>query len=869
MTMSDEDSVTEPVDNKVTDPHSLLAAAGFTACGLLWFAKDILSYGPKSAFLQYRSYIDIARSGRFDPAFYNAQLGDNRFGPARLLRHYILHGHREGLDPAADFSTQKYLDFYPDIRHSGSNPLSHYIRYGEREYRIALPSSLAVNGADPNTISLEERHANDWPVAKNPKLNRASLGRFDVRPDDDVPVEGLRGEQFLSRFRLTEATPDFAGAIAELQRMRGSSALSQAGTIVDVSIVIPVFGQLGYTLNCLHSLLSLTTRYRFEIIIGDDRSLDATERWLPKLEFLTYIRHDENAGFIANCNRAAKAAQGRFLVLLNNDIRVVDGWLDQLLDTFARFPKAGLVGSKLFYPDGKLQEAGGIVWQDASAWNYGRDDDPNRPRYSYARQIDYVSGCSIALPTDLWQEMEGFDPHFSPAYYEDVDLCFRLRKAGYQTWLQPRSRVIHYEGKTSGTDTTQGAKAYQIANTSKFLKRWQPVLASHRPNGQEPWLERERHIRRRVLIVDAVNPTPWQDAGSLAIINLFRYYQALDYQVTFVPVNFLYEARAVSEMQAMGVQALYAPFEQSLASVLKKYSDLLDVVHVIRPEEAEKCFELIRTLTPRAQAIYQNCDLHYLRMERQAEVEQRPDLFEAARTMKARELRLSREYDLTITHSEAEKQILDHELADENILVMPLIENVVEVNSPFNKRRDVMFLGGYSHPPNVDAAQWILDEIWPPIAERFPQARLLLVGANPTESIKSRASDRIIVTGMVDDLAPWFARTRLFLAALRYGAGAKGKVLASLAHGVPVVATDIAAEGLPLENGKSVFLANDAPQIVTEALRLYTQKPTAWQKHSKAAQAYITRHHSFATGVELLTEGLKLSRAKQARLPNV
>ena len=142
---------------------------------------------------------------------------------------------------------------------------------------------------------------------------------------------------------------------------------------------------------------------------------------------MRHVRHDQNLGFVRNCNATAAMARGRHIVMLNNDTLVFPGWLDELIDILEGNPDIGLAGSKLIYPDGRMQECGAIIWRDGSAWNFGRLDDPRRPEHNYLRDADFVSGASIALPRQLWETLGGFDELFVPAYAEDVDLAFRVR----------------------------------------------------------------------------------------------------------------------------------------------------------------------------------------------------------------------------------------------------------------------------------------------------------------------------------------------------------------------------------------------------------------------------------------------------------
>ena len=162
-----------------------------------------------------------------------------------------------------------------------------------------------------------------------------------------------------------------------------------------VSIVIPCYNQVHYTYACLQSILEYTGDVSYEVIIADDVSTDATAELNRFVEGLVIRRNSTNQGFLRNCNQAAQTARGKYIMFLNNDTKVTPGWLSSLVNLIESDPSIGMVGSKLVYPDGRLQEAGGIIWSDGSGWNYGRLDDPDKAEYNYVKDVDYISGAAI------------------------------------------------------------------------------------------------------------------------------------------------------------------------------------------------------------------------------------------------------------------------------------------------------------------------------------------------------------------------------------------------------------------------------------------------------------------------------------------
>ncbi len=718
--------------------------------------------------------------------------------------------------------------------------------------RLRLQADSSGTGQGSGAFDVP-RTAFAWPLIDMPDRGRETLTFYEHRPDDDLVSEARAGDAFLRRFGLLGDAADFDGAVAALNRL----ARPPRAAAPEVSIIIPVYGQLGYTLNCLHSLLGQATRHAVEIIVADDASADATAAVVARIDGVVCRTNQRNLGFLRTCNAAAATARGRFLVLLNNDTRVLPGWLDALIASFAQFPRAGLVGAKLLYPDGALQEAGAIIWHDGSAWNYGRNDDPNRPHYSHAREVDYVSAAAVALPRAVWQQVGGFDPHFAPAYAEDSDLCLRLAAAGHEVWYQPTARVIHYEGRTSGTDTTQGIKAHQTTNAAKLFLRWRDRLAAHRRNGEAPYFERDRNVTRRALIVDATTPTPRQDAGSVTTTLTLTLFRRLGYKAYFTPQdNFLFEPEHTPALQALGVECAYAPYDTEFDAYIRRYGALFDVVLVYRVPVLERVIDALHRFAPQAPVLFHIMDLHFLRLEREAAVSGTAAAAEAAARMKAKELALIRRADCTITHSTYERDLLAAAAPEAAAVVWPFMFEYFGTTRGFAERRDFVFLGGYRHPPNVDAVQFFAGEVLRLIRARAPDARFIIAGANPGPEVQALAGPDVVVTGMVEDLRDVFDPARVFVCPLRFGAGTKGKISTAMAYGMPVVSTSCGAEGMELIEGDEVLIADDPQALADACLRVY-HDAALWSRLSQGGQKLVQAKHSLTAGERILAQAIE------------
>lgn len=589
-----------------------------------------------------------------------------------------------------------------------------------------------------------------------------------------------------------------------------------------VSVIISIYGKIEYTLNCLASIAANPPKLPFEIIVVDDYSPGNSAEVLENLKGVRLVRNEQNQGFIRSSNTGASVARGKYLYFLNNDTQVTPGWMDELVRTFHEFPGTGLVGSKLIYPDGRLQEAGGIIWQDGSAWNFGKFQNPMLPIYNYAREVDYCSGASIMVPKSLFDESGGFDEHYLPAYCEDSDLALRIRDNGHRVIYQPLSTIIHYEGITSGKDTSNGVKAYQVDNSKKLYTRWKERLSTHQSPGIDIDKAKDRRAKYRALVLEHCTPTPNQDAGSVTVFNLLLLLREMDFQVTFIPADdFLYMPEYTTALQRIGVEMLYAPYVTSVEQHLKEYGERYDLAFLFRPGVVERNIRAVRKYCPQAKVLYYSHDLHFLRMSREAGLLQDPRKAKLADQMKTRELSVINACDAAIVVSEQELNAIRDKVSNDKLHILPLILNTPGTKKGFSERKDIVFVGGFQHTPNSDAVKYFVTEIMPLLRRDIPGIRFYVVGSNLPEDINALRSDDVIITGFVDDLIPLLDRMRVSVAPLRYGAGVKGKVGTAMAAGLPVVATNVAAEGMSLSDGDNVLIADDPDDFAKAVKRLY------------------------------------------------
>jgi len=613
------------------------------------------------------------------------------------------------------------------------------------------------------------------------------------------------------------------------------------------------------TMTCLQALRYTLEGQEVEVIIADDSSSDLTVSISERVKNVRVNRMAENGGFIENCRAAAETALGEFVLFLNNDTAVTPGWLESLLAVMDARPEAGIVGPKLLFADGKLQEAGGIAWRDGSAWNYGRADDASKPQYNYVKPVDYISGACLLIRKSLWDEVGGFDTRYKPAYYEDADLAFAVREKGYEVYYQPAAAVYHFEGVSNGTDLSAGIKQHQLVNQEKFREKWSTVLETeHFDNAEHVFLARDRSRNQRVVLyVDHYVPHHDKDAGSRSTLYYVQLMLAMGYRVLFIGANFFPHKPYTQQLQQMGVEVLVGEYmARNLEGWLKDNAPYIDNIYLHRPHVAEQFLDHFHKMKPRPNIVFFGHDLHYLRAQREVELAGHSGESSVAREWREREFAVFSRVDKVYYPSQVEVDELlsaDPQLQARAIPLYALEAGAVPSFEPA-ARQGLLFVGGFNHPPNVDGIQWFVADVLPKIAEHVPDVHLHVVGSNPPDAVTELQSSQVTVYGYLDDeeLAALYQRIRVAVVPLRFGAGVKGKVIEAIQRGVPLVTTAVGAEGIP--ESASVMTVADTETEFAEGVASAYLNPEQVQERLGVYQAWLERHFSRDRAARIIEE---------------
>jgi glycosyltransferase involved in cell wall biosynthesis len=376
-----------------------------------------------------------------------------------------------------------------------------------------------------------------------------------------------------------------------------------------------------------------------------------------------------------------------------------------------------------------------------------------------------------------------------------------------------------------------------------------PIILSKAMSGS-----RDR-LGRRALVIEHRLPTPDRTSSSVRLTAIIKLIRQEGWDITFVSDDKKEKYHWILEnierdlpkyentLRAIGVSSFYG-FEQAV-EILRREGESFDLVILSYPEIMHKYAPLVRAFAPLAHLVYDTVDLHGLRFSR-----------EAAITDNNSELVMKAEYYdrieragcqvadtvIAITPNEAE-QVVSRSSRVRDLMIIPNLHHIEAQLATSEKRAGLLFVGHYLHTPNEDAVCHFVRDVYPLIERQLPGIEFTMLGSSITDKVKALETETIHAVGYVEDLEPYFAKARVFVAPLRYGAGMKGKIGQALSFGLPVVTTSIGAEGMGLVNELHSLIADDSEAFAAAVVRLYTDN-LLWERISAAGRDHVVNNFS-------------------------
>ncbi len=618
-----------------------------------------------------------------------------------------------------------------------------------------------------------------------------------------------------------------------------------------VSIIIPYFNQESYTWNCLYSIYKNLPKTTFEIILVNDKSTENPD--FTSVKHIKIINNEENLGFLRSVNKAITQAKGDFVYLLNNDTVVEEGFLDELLFVFDNFENVGAVGSMLLNADGSLQEAGSVFMSNCRISQVVGKKKWYYPEFNYIYKVDYCSGCSLLFrKKDEMGNFNLFDEQFAPAYFEETDLCFRLKyEQGKDIYYTPFSKVTHFNGVSYNSNIAFTTKKQELfdKNLTLFKKKWQQQIEAIRAEKTQSRIL-ELNDNKSIVFYNGMVPEFDKNSGELRLMEIIRAYKKKNYFVAIIAKKNKIDFQYNEYFQRLGVCVYYEhkayKNRQSFLKrlLLKKPLSWFYAVGVFT-----KNYAFAKKINPDTRTIYDMVDIHHLRHQRAMELE--PQKFSHKKHYYKslyREKIASRKADIVVTISDKEKEYMEQFEKSEKLLTISnvhyLKKDINELPS-FYERKKILFVGSI-HPPNVDAVNFLIKEIMPLVWKKDNTIEVDIVG-NVKNVMPEINHPNVNLHGYVSDMETFLLNSRVMVAPLRYGAGVKGKIGQAFEYFLPVISSSIGVEGMRLENRKNVLIADEKETFAAAILELYHNEEL-WkhlQKFSKDSLAPFSKENLY------------------------
>jgi GT2 family glycosyltransferase len=631
-----------------------------------------------------------------------------------------------------------------------------------------------------------------------------------------------------------------------------------------VSVVMVLYGGWKLAFQAIGALHA-NTDPAFELILVDnaspDDSLAQVER---RVAGATIIRNEANLGFGGASNQGARLARGRYVCLLNSDALVEPGWLPPLLETLSE-DGVGAAVPMYLNQDGSVQEAGSVIDSIGHPHAVGRGRSTGDFQYRFRREVDFASAACMLVPADLFLELGGFDERYHPGYFEDTDLCFRLRERGLRTIYEPRSRVVHV---LHGSGDPERARLLMESHRDVFVERWGERLAQ-RPRlvevAQQPrqmLAARDADALDRILVIDDRVPFTDRGSGDPRMATLLRELAALwpSARITFLAESGRDAEHYAGPLLRQGIEVVCPPVDWKRWFDERRFH--YGTVIVSRHQNIDRFEGHLEQSQPQALRIFDTEAFTFRRLDRQAELlppgKQREAVKREALLAREAELRAAQESDAVFCVSAEEADYVAQIAPRKPAFVLTSVVEPLEDPPGFDERSDLVFFGGFlagSASPNTDALLFLVHEVLPLLWEANPDIRLTVIGADLSDELRALENPRIRMVGYVEDPVTWLSRARLHVNPMRFGSGVKLKFLDSLAAGLPFVTTTVGAEGLPLGDVRDALVAEDPAGLVRRIVSLYEDR-AEWERVQAHLLEVARTHYDRASFQRTLIEAM-------------
>jgi len=504
--------------------------------------------------------------------------------------------------------------------------------------------------------------------------------------------------------------------------------------------------------------------------------------------------------------------------------------IERAVEMFAN--NAALLVPMEKYADNKIRAGFAALGREGVLHTPAAGAQADHPYYAYRRQIYAASSQLITIKTSYLKLLDtNIIASYHTPMYQVTELIWQLKD--HQTLYEASLCYEHNVSYPAYTEIDYNT------DCQSFYKRWEDKLPINIPVFAHIGDLLNPLRQPSVLVIDATLPSFDEDSGSLRLYTLLKIWTNLGYRVTFFPDNLDSNFKYRHALEALGVEVFHANYGIADAIAHRQF----DFALICRVDIGQRYIPFVRLLSPNTVIFYDTVDIHYIREQRQAEIENNPELAIRAKHTKRKELANCISADKTITVTEDDGYHLQQELPNLEFAVIPNIHQQQPVpTTSFEQRDGLVFIGNYNHQPNEDAMYFFVQDVLPKIHKRLPNVRLYLIGSNMKDKLKALASQYVEIIGWVNEVEPEFAKRRVFVSYLRYGAGMKGKLGQALSLGLPVVSTTIGAEGMGLKNGETALIADEIDSFAEAVSHLYNDSEL-WNKLSQQGRNYIEEQY--------------------------